>query len=265
MRERLKLSLAALVVVLLGALPAFAQTGRVGGVVKDDKGQPLKGATVVAENPAASPPSFSSTTDDKGRFSIIGLRAGTWKLTASAPGFSPSVGQVPIRTIGQPNPPVEFVLAPGAGAMPGMAGVNTKELQTELAAADAKMMANDFDGAIAAYQGLITKVPQLTALYLQIGRAQRMKKDYAGALETYAKIPAGDPKHAFTFMELPPFVRLAERFREAIERRDPAWSPPGAPRSPTFADALATQRIIDAMRASSRDGGAWVDVPAVGS
>ena len=84
MRERLKLSLAALVVVLLGALPAFAQTGRVGGVVKDDKGQPLKGATVVAENPAASPPSFSATTDDKGRFSIIGLRAGTWKLTSDS-------------------------------------------------------------------------------------------------------------------------------------------------------------------------------------
>ena len=114
MRESLKLSLAALVVVLLGALPVAAQTGRVGGVVKDDKGQPLKGATVVAENPAASPPSFTATTDDKGRFSIIGLRAGNWKLTASAPGFQPSVGQVPIRTIGAPNPPVEFTLAAGA-------------------------------------------------------------------------------------------------------------------------------------------------------
>ncbi len=37
------------------------------------------------------------------------------------------------------------------------------------------------------------KVPALTALHLQVGRAQRMKKDYAGALENYAKIPAGDP------------------------------------------------------------------------
>ena len=100
MRESLKLSLAALVVVLLGALPVMAQTGRVGGLVKDDKGQPLKGATVVAENPAASPPSFTATTDDKGRFSIIGLRAGNWKLTASAPGFQQSVGQLAIRTIG---------------------------------------------------------------------------------------------------------------------------------------------------------------------
>ena len=178
MRESLKLSLAALVVVLLGALPAMAQTGRIGGLVRDDKGQPLKGATVVAENPAASPPSFSATTDDKGRFSIIGLRAGTWKLTASAPGFQPSVGQVPIRTIGQPNPPVEFTLAAGApGAAGALAGVNTKELQGELAAAEAKMNANDYDGAIAAYQAMLVKVPALSMLHLQIGRAQRMKKD----------------------------------------------------------------------------------------
>lgn len=193
MRESLKLSLAALMVVLIGALPAMAQTGRIGGLVRDDKGQPLKGATVVAENPSASPPSFTATTDDKGRFSIIGLRAGTWKLTASAPGFSPSVGQVPIRTIGQPNPPVEFTLAPGAGGAAGaLAGVDTKELQAELADAEAKMGANDYDGAIAVYQSMLTKVPALTALHLQIGRAQRMKKDYNGALETYAKIPAGD-------------------------------------------------------------------------
>lgn len=78
-------------------------------------------------------------------------------------------------------------------------------------------------------------------------------------------IPTGDPKHAFTFMELPPFVRLAQRFREAIERDDPTWSPAGAPPSPTFADALATQRIIDAMRTSSREAAAWVPVEAVGS
>lgn len=202
MRE-LKLSLAALVVVLLGALPVMAQTGRIGGTVKDDKGQPLKGATVVAENPSASPPSFSATTDDKGRFSIIGLRAGSWKLTASAPGFQPSVGQVPIRTIGQPNPPVEFTLAAGAAGGGGaLAGVNTKELQTELAAADAKMQANDFDGAIAAYQGMIAKVPALTALHLQVGRAQRMKKDYNGALESYQKLLAADPNNERAKVEI---------------------------------------------------------------
>ena len=203
MRESLKLSLAALVVVLLGALPVAAQTGRVGGLVKDDKGQPLKGATVVAENPAASPPSFTATTDDKGRFSIIGLRAGNWKLTASAPGFQPSVGNVPIRTIGAPNPPVEFTLAAGAtGPAGALAGVNTKELQGELAAAEAKFNANDYDGAIAAYQAMLTKVPALTMLHMQIGRAQRMKKDYNGALESYNKLLAADPTNERAKIEI---------------------------------------------------------------
>jgi tetratricopeptide (TPR) repeat protein len=203
MRESFKLSLAAVMVVLLGALPALAQTGRVGGVIKDDKGQPLKGATVVAENPSASPPSFTATTDDKGRFSIIGLRAGTWKLTASAPGFQPSTGQVPIRTIGAPNPPVEFVLAAGASGPAGaLAGVNTKELQVELGAAEAKMTANDFDGAIAAYQAMLVKVPALSMLHLQIGRAQRMKKDYNGALESYQKLLAADPNNERAKVEI---------------------------------------------------------------
>ena len=73
----------------VASAPALAQTGRIGGTVKDaQNGQPLKGATVTAENPNASPSSFTATTDDRGRYSIIGLRTGTWKITASAPGFA---------------------------------------------------------------------------------------------------------------------------------------------------------------------------------
>src|SRR3989337_3025490 len=120
--------------LIVSALPAAAQTGRVGGTIKDDKGQPIKGATVVAENPSSSPSSFTATTDDKGRFSIIGLRSGTWKITASAPGFAPGGGNVPIRTIGAPNPPVDIALVPcNSGPAGALAGVNTKELQAQLA------------------------------------------------------------------------------------------------------------------------------------
>ena len=75
------------VFVLAFAAAAAAQVGRVGGTVKDDTGNPIKGATVMAENSGSSPNSFTATTDDKGRFSIIGLRAGRWVFTASAPGF----------------------------------------------------------------------------------------------------------------------------------------------------------------------------------
>jgi len=175
--------------MLVSALPAAAQTGRIGGTVKDDKGQPIKGATVLAENPQASPSSFTATTDDKGRYSIIGLRSGTWKITASAAGFQPSGGQVPIRTIGAPNPPVDITLAPGAAAAaPGL----PKEIVAEVEAAEAKFQATDYDAAIAAYTALLQKAPKLTRLNVAVARSYRAKKDYKTAAEWYEKAITAD-------------------------------------------------------------------------
>ena len=70
---------------------------------------------------------------------------------------------------------------------------------------------------------------------------------------------SSDPREVFTWLELPAYTRLAERFRDVIEGRtfDPA-----APATPTFADALRNQRVSDAIRASSAQHGAWIDVAA---
>ena len=196
-------ALAIVAALIVSALPAAAQTGRVGGTIRDGQGQPIKGATVTAENPQASPSTFTATTDDKGRYSIIGLRSGTWKITASAPGFTPSGGSVPIRTIGAPNPPVDIVLAPGAtGPAGALAGVNTKELQGELQKAEDLMNQQQYDAAIAAYQEVLTKTPALTMINLQIGRAYRMKKDYDSALGAYKKILETDPANERAKIEI---------------------------------------------------------------
>ena len=191
MREARKLltTVAFAAALIVNALPAAAQTGRVGGTIKDDKGQPIKGATVLAENPSASPSSFTATTDDKGRYSIIGLRSGPWKITASAPGFQSFSGTVPIRTIGAPNPPVDFSLLPGA---PASASGLPKEIVAEVEAAEAKYQAKDYDAAIAAYTAILTKVPKLTRLNVAIARSHRAKKDYKTAAEWYEKAIAAD-------------------------------------------------------------------------
>ena len=113
--------------LIVSALPAAAQTGRVGGTVRDRRASRSRARPSLAENPQASPSSFTATTDDKGRFSIIGLRSGNWKITASAPGFTPNGGNVPIRTIGAPNPPVDIVLAPGARLRPARWPASTRK------------------------------------------------------------------------------------------------------------------------------------------
>jgi predicted Zn-dependent protease len=169
--RRLHLFYAAIVTLCL-AVPAFAQTGRVGGMVKDTEGKPIKGATVKAQNPGASPSEFTATTDDKGRFSMIGLRSGTWKFIAEAPGFMPQEGNAPVRTIGAPNPPLEFTLAKGAAAGPAAL---SKEVQAELKAADDLRNAGQFDQAITAYQGIKAKNPSLTMVNMVIAGTYRQK------------------------------------------------------------------------------------------
>ena len=223
--RKLLTAFALVAALIVSALPAAAQTGRVGGTIKDDKGQPIKGATVTAENPQSSPSSFTTTTDDRGRFSIIGLRSGTWKITASAPGFTPGGGNVPIRTIGAPNPPVDIVLAPGAGAPTGaLAGVDTKELQGELQKAEELLNAQQYDEAIAAYNAILAKTPALTMINMQVGRAYRLKKDYDSALGVYKKMLETEPNNerakieiGMTYLEKGDFAAAEGALSEAAQ------------------------------------------------
>jgi Flp pilus assembly protein TadD len=177
---------------------AAAQTGRVGGQVKDEAGQPIKGATITAENPGASPSSFTATTDDKGRFSIIGLKSGGWTFTAQAPGFAPESGKMNVQTIGSPNPPLTFTLRKGGGTgVPAgaLGGVAAKDLQAELAAADALYNAQKWDESIAAYRAIMTKAPSLSVINLQVAAAYRNKKDYDSALAAYNDLLKTDPNN----------------------------------------------------------------------
>ncbi|MBI3400717.1 MAG: tetratricopeptide repeat protein [Acidobacteria bacterium] len=173
------------VIALAGA--AAAQTGRVGGQVKDESGQPIKGATVTAENPNASPNSFTATTDDKGRFSIIGLKTGAWTFTAQAPGFAAESGRLEVKTIGSPNPPLTFTLKKGGGpsGAGALGGIAAKDLQAELTIADQLYNTQKWDEAIAAYRAIMTKAPALSVINLQIAAAYRNKKDYDGAIAAY--------------------------------------------------------------------------------
>lgn len=197
---RLHLSRATLAVLFVMGLAASvaAQTGRVGGQVKDDQGNPIKGATVQADNPSASPSSFTATTDDKGRFSIIGLRSGLWTITAQAPGHAPESAKLDVKTIGTPNPPITFTLRKGGGAAGGFAGLTgqaAKDLQTDLQAADAAFNSQQWDTAIEKYKGILAKAPSLSVINLQIAAAYRQKKDYDSAITAYNDVLKADPNN----------------------------------------------------------------------
>jgi TolA-binding protein len=197
MRQRLHLFRGVLTALFVGVLAASAaaQTGRVGGVVKDEAGNPIKGATVTADNPGASPSSFTATTDDKGRFSIIGLKSGRWSFSAQAPGFAPEAGQLNVSTIGAPNPPLTFTMKKGGTASPtsALGSATPKDLQADLQNADQLYNAQKYDESIAAYRQIIAKAPALSVINLQIAAAYRNKKEYDNAIAAYNDLLKADP------------------------------------------------------------------------
>jgi tetratricopeptide (TPR) repeat protein len=182
------------VVALALAQPVLAQTGRVMGQVIDQTGKGIKGATVRATNPDSAQTQITSTTDEKGRFGMIGLRAGVWQFTIEAPGFEPSSGSSPVRsaTLGAP---LRVVLARSPEVIPGAL---TRDIVDEVSAAEALRAQGRFDQALAAYQAIQTKNPKVTSLHAVIGDTLRQQAEretnpaakqglYARAATAYAE------------------------------------------------------------------------------
>ena len=162
--------LTASVALLLGVAIAASAQGRAMGTVKDTAGKPIKGATVKATNPDASPSQFASATDDRGRWAMIGLRSGTWHFTVEAPGFFAVETNAPVRVAAAP--PMQFALSKDPGPIPNALDRNIQQLIQD---ATAHRDAGRLDQALAAYQDIRTKNPKLTAVNLVIGDLYRRK------------------------------------------------------------------------------------------
>ena len=186
--------LRALLVVAGARGRLHAQTGRVGGVVKDESGQPIKGATVTAENPNIGQ-SFTATTDDKGRFSDHRpARAGSGVHRAGARLHRRRRRCCTVR-IGRPEPSADLraQAAPAVASFGALSGVTAKDLQARARRRRRALQRSRWDEAIAAYRAILAKAPPLSVVNLQIAAAYRNKKDYDEAIAAYNDLLKVEP------------------------------------------------------------------------
>ena len=166
---RISLAVAMFAAVSL-SLPAEAQTARASGTVRDASGKAIKGATIRATNPDAYPPQVVSTSDDRGRWAMLGLRTGTYTFTVEAPGYLRIEAPAGVRTAG--SAPLVFTMARDPGPIPGALPSN---IQAQLAAANMLRDQGRLDQAITAYQEIRSRNPKLTAVNLVIGTVFRQR------------------------------------------------------------------------------------------
>jgi tetratricopeptide (TPR) repeat protein len=180
--------LSALLVAAMVA-DAAAQSGRVAGVVNDERGQPINGATVLARSVGSSADASKATTDDKGSFEAVG-QAGPWSFSAEKTGYEAGFFDAEIRPQPATNPTVTLTLTLKPSRIVGV--LSEKDLQQQLADADYLYNINRWDDAISAYRRILADAPALTALNLQIAAAYRNKGEYTRALVAYGDLLKSD-------------------------------------------------------------------------
>lgn len=181
---------------MLCASVAHAQIGRVAGTITDEDGRPVKGATIVAENRDQAPSTFTASSDARGRFSMLGMRRGTWTFTIQAPGFDGVSTKLDVVTV-RPNPPLNVRLerATAAAGLGPLSSVDARELQRRIDAAEAHATGGDWPAAIAAYREILERVPTLTSIHLRIGSLHEAQKDPQSALAAYRRLAELEPSN----------------------------------------------------------------------
>ena len=87
------LTLALIIITLLGSHPAVAQVGAVTGTINDSSGAALPGARVDLEHGP------SAVSDGQGQFTIPNVAAGTYTATVNYVGFARSTTTAQILQI----------------------------------------------------------------------------------------------------------------------------------------------------------------------
>jgi hypothetical protein len=193
----LKRALAMAVAVMALPVSVSAQTSRIGGVVRDETGATIRGAIVRAATggtgTAGAPVTLTTATDDRGRFVFVVSRSGEWRLTFEAPGFDTMTIPIGVRLTGAaPNLEVKLDRVENPEAFGALAGVDSKALSAQLAAAAGLFDEGRYDQAIAAYREIGTRAPALTLVNLQIGNAFLAKKAYSEAESAFQEILKSD-------------------------------------------------------------------------
>jgi hypothetical protein len=132
--------LCSLAAALLISAPAAAQGTKtaanstkenvaIAGTVTDQTGAVLPGATATITNAAGF--SQTSTTNDRGEYSIEGLAAGTYSLTIFAPAFKDFRSDGLVLSVGQ-SIPIDAVLEPaGTSTSVNVEGKKVSQVETE--------------------------------------------------------------------------------------------------------------------------------------
>jgi tetratricopeptide (TPR) repeat protein len=138
--------------------------GRINGVVVDEQGNPVQGATILVES-LKYETKLHGQSDDKGRFAVAGMGTGPWRITASKQGYASSSVDMNVSQLRR-NPPITFTLK----KLEGHAALKTDKAASELFdKGDLLIQQEKYDEALGVFESFREKYPEIYQVHLNIG------------------------------------------------------------------------------------------------
>ena len=196
--------------VLAIAAPVLGQAGGVvRGVVQDEQGQPVEGATVVLTG-VASGRRFEVKTNRRGEFLQIGLTSGGWTVIAEKGKLGSEMRTVNVRMNSASE--LELVLNTASAASSAEAKAKNEELKKLFEDGVAAGNAGRQDEAIEKFKQAVAVNPDCFDCYNNLGFAYVQKKDYENAEAAYKKSSEVNPNDATSFNGLATIYNAQRKF-----------------------------------------------------
>jgi len=171
------------IVFLLSGSPLFPQAGRgrarISGKVIDEDGNPVVKAKVRIEFLEREDITRDTTTDKNGKWKIMGLGSGNWRLIIQVEGFIPFQDTIFVRQL-DVNPALIHVLQKPAEQL------ITEGIGIELFDEASRLFKEDkFEEALVKYQEFLEKNPELYHIHFGIGNCYKELRDTEQAIKHY--------------------------------------------------------------------------------
>ena len=195
--------------VATGVALAQMGTGRITGTITDPEGNGVEGAVITVVD--ATGKKLEGTSDENGKWSILGFRSGTYDFNIEAEGYRTRIAQKSVRQMGRNE--LDVVLVPLLAAV-DRALESANALLNE---ANELLKQEQYSQAIAKYEELLVARPSFYQAHEFIGIAYREMGDYDAALAQFEKVLAEDARHAGALISLGDILVSQQKLDEALE------------------------------------------------
>ena len=218
--------------ILLAAPSAHAQgTITAIGKVVDAQGNPVPDVQVLLDYKGHIVQKYKTKTDKKGVFMHLTVYSGPYRITLTKPGVGEVSFNTTLQEIDSLQKPPEYKFVPktvtaappppGSGLAPAQAPaaapVDMGQLTSDINSAIALSKSGDTDGAIAGYEAILAKTPQIPLVHYNLGTLYKKKGDTARAQAEMQKSVELDPGFVDGYVGLATLLAESGKRPEAIK------------------------------------------------